>query len=215
MRTQRRPRPSLSFPIETNFPILTSQFFYLTIIHIESNSVMNNGRFPHLKYLPLHTARVDSLKQLNRSLLVKLVQLTKVLVESPSDYEEKVKELKAVILNFQYLLNQYRPHEARETIITMLEKQLERRKEVSKLLKERIAAADTKIDDAKSRLEKQLSRLDTEVIPPSSEGLLQKSQRATVDALMDVSEDAEAADGAPELDLIAGLDFLLPQLAPL
>lgn len=146
---------------------------------------------------------------------MKLVQLTKVLVESPSDYEEKVKELKAVILNFQYLLNQYRPHEARETIITMLEKQLERRKEVSKLLKERIAAADAKIDDAKSRLEKQLSRLDTEVLPPSADGLLQKSQKSPADSQIDVSEDGEVTEGPPELDLIAGLDFLLPQLGSL
>lgn len=158
---------------------------------------------------------MDSLKQLNRSLLVKLVQLTKVLVESPSDYEEKVKELKAVILNFQYLLNQYRPHEARETIITMLEKQLERRKEVSKVLKERIAAADAKIDDAKSRLEKQLARIEPEVLPPPAEVLLERSRQSATESQMDLTEDGEAATAVPELDLNAGLEFLLPQLSSL
>lgn len=136
-------------------------------------------------------------------------------MEKPANYEEKVRELKSVILNFQYLLNQYRPHEARETIITMLEKQLERRKDVSKVLKERIAAADAKIEDAKSRLEKQLTRIDSEVLPPSSESLLSSEQRSATENQMDVAEEDEAPSGAPELDLKAGLDFFLPQLSSL
>lgn len=159
---------------------------------------------------------MDHLKQINRSLLVKLVQLTKVLVESPSDYEEKVRELKAVILNFQFLLNQYRPHEARETIITMLEKQLERRKEVSNVLKERIAAADAKIEDAKERLSKQINRINSEVLPPTSEVILPETGLPKSSHQIEVTETPEIAeDRRYELDCRSGLDFLLPQLETL
>jgi len=122
-------------------------------------------------------------------MLVKYLQLIKSLVQSPGDYEEKVKELKVVMMNFQHLLNQYRPHEARETIIKMLEKQLERRKEVLALLKERAAAADAKVTDAKSRLAKQLSRIDQDSIPSSSEVFTNEADVISRHTAMEVTQE--------------------------
>lgn len=152
-----------------------------------------------------------ALKQLNKKLLVNFLQLTKVLVQSPSEYEEKVLELKATLMNFQYLLNLYRPHEARETIITMLEKQLERRKAVSELLKERIAAADDKVAEAKMRLLKQIARIDNEALPPPAELLSLQTQDTASSSKMEVTDAQEQEINKP-LDLQKGLELLTPYL---
>lgn len=156
-------------------------------------------------------ASVSSLKQLNKTILLKFLQLTKVLVQSPSEYEEKVRELKAALMNFQHLLNLYRPHEARETIITMLERQLERRKAVLELLKERIAAADDKVAEAKSRLSKQLSRLDNEELPPPP-----VLQPQNIDSNGHVTQNDTTSESTTQLldpvDALNGLNFLGPYL---
>lgn len=143
-------------------------------------------------------------------MLVKYLQLIKSLVQSPAEYEEKVKELKVVMMNFQHLLNQYRPHEARETVITMLEKQLERRKEVLSLLKERIAAADAKVSEAKTRLSKQLSRIDQDSVPSSSEVFASASSGFIGNEAMDVTQGDLDSQGAAHSN--AGLDLLVPYL---
>ncbi len=48
---------------------------------------------------------------------------------SPDGYKEKIDDLRVLFINFYHLTNEYRPHQAREQLILLLEQQLERAKE--------------------------------------------------------------------------------------
>ena len=63
---------------------------------------------------------------LARSLLTTFLALTGALSEDPTEYSDKVADLKTIVTNMHDLINQYRPHQARETLILMLEERIEK-----------------------------------------------------------------------------------------
>ena len=63
---------------------------------------------------------------LARSMLTTFLALTGILSENPELYEEQVTNLKTLVQNMHSLINQYRPHQARETLILMMEERVEK-----------------------------------------------------------------------------------------
>jgi mediator of RNA polymerase II transcription subunit 7 len=61
-----------------------------------------------------------------RSLLTTFLALTGALSEDPTVYLDSVTDLKTIVTNMHDLINQYRPHQARETLILMLEERIEK-----------------------------------------------------------------------------------------
>lgn len=80
---------------------------------------------------PQHFDRRRELKKLNHSLLVNFLDLLDLLVYSPDSPKrtEKVDDISVLFIHIHHLLNELRPHQARETLRVMLELQKRQRDE--------------------------------------------------------------------------------------
>ncbi|KAK3805672.1 MAG: MED7 protein-domain-containing protein [Linnemannia elongata] len=80
--------------------------------------------------------RVKELKKLNHSAIFNFLDLVHVLSTSPGEFATKVDHIRVIFINMHHILNEYRPHQARETLRLMMNDQLDRkRKETAALRK--------------------------------------------------------------------------------
>lgn len=93
------------------------------------------------------------LRSLNRELQLHLLELADVLVERPSQYARRVEDISLIFKNLHHLLNSLRPHQARATLIHILELQIQRRKQAVEDIKRRR-------DEAQRLLKEALETLD-------------------------------------------------------
>lgn len=69
--------------------------------------------------------KIQELRKLLKSLLLNYLELIGVLSINPDMYERKVENIRTILVNIHHLLNEYRPHQSRESLIMLLEEQLE------------------------------------------------------------------------------------------
>ncbi|KAG0255647.1 Mediator of RNA polymerase II transcription subunit 7 [Actinomortierella ambigua] len=79
--------------------------------------------------------RVKELKKLNHSALFNFVELVHTLSTSPSQYAEKVEQIRLIFINMHHILNEYRPHQAKETLRLMMQDQLDRKRRETQALR--------------------------------------------------------------------------------
>ncbi|XP_078682462.1 mediator of RNA polymerase II transcription subunit 7-like [Branchiostoma floridae x Branchiostoma belcheri] len=84
----------------------------------------------------LHPDKFDhklELKKLNHSILVNFLDLLDILIKSPNTprREEKIDDLNLLFIHMHHLINEYRPHQARETLRVMMEVQKRQRLETA------------------------------------------------------------------------------------
>ncbi|KAJ8254714.1 hypothetical protein GJAV_G00196350 [Gymnothorax javanicus] len=82
---------------------------------------------------PLQFHHKRELKKLNMSILVNFLDLLDILIKSPGSVrrEEKLEDLKLLFVHMHHLINEYRPHQARETLRVMMEVQKRQRLETA------------------------------------------------------------------------------------
>ncbi|CAO1429872.1 unnamed protein product [Diamesa hyperborea] len=83
---------------------------------------------------PQHFDRKKELKKLNHSLLVNFLDLIDLLILSPDSPKrtEKIDDLTLLFVHIHHLLNEYRPHQARETLRVLMDLQKRQRLETAK-----------------------------------------------------------------------------------
>ncbi|KAH7323084.1 mediator complex, subunit Med7 [Stachybotrys elegans] len=73
-----------------------------------------------------HYDRALELKRLAKSLLLNFHELTGTLSRNPSHAEAKAADLRTLFINMHHIINEYRPHQARESAIEMMQDHLDR-----------------------------------------------------------------------------------------
>jgi mediator of RNA polymerase II transcription subunit 7 len=69
------------------------------------------------------------LLKISKSLLLNFLEFVGILSVAPEQFESKVEDLRNLFINAHHLLNLYRPHQARESLIMMMEEQLNHSRE--------------------------------------------------------------------------------------
>jgi mediator of RNA polymerase II transcription subunit 7 len=71
--------------------------------------------------------RAFYLKKVIRSILLNFLELITILADDPTQAPNKIQDMTVLFLNAHHMINEYRPHQARETLILMMEEQVEKK----------------------------------------------------------------------------------------
>lgn len=69
-------------------------------------------------------ARIDELKKMTKSLLLNFLELVGLLSSNPKLAAKKIDNIRTILINIHHLLNSYRLHQSRETLILSMQKKL-------------------------------------------------------------------------------------------
>ncbi|ORY58442.1 mediator complex, subunit Med7 [Pseudomassariella vexata] len=73
-----------------------------------------------------HFDRATILKRLAKSLLLNFLELVGIMSINPGAASPKITDIRDLFINFHHLINEYRPHQARESLISLMQSQLDR-----------------------------------------------------------------------------------------
>ncbi|OQE32960.1 hypothetical protein PENFLA_c001G08711 [Penicillium flavigenum] len=109
--------------LSTKLPSLEEQ----GVKQLYPDPVTDSEQDPSKPSLPLDHAYYIS--KISKSILLNFLEFVGILSVSPEQFESKVDDMRNLFINAHHLVNLYRPHQARESLIMMLEEQLARSKE--------------------------------------------------------------------------------------
>lgn len=124
IRRNRTPRPPP--PIQDTYNMFGIQYNNEEMIRsLESQNIK--------RLIPIHFDRRKELKKLNHSLFVNFLDLIDLLIQYPDSPRrtEKIDDLSLLFVHMHHLLNEFRPHQARETLRVMMEMQKRQRVETT------------------------------------------------------------------------------------
>ena len=101
--------------------------------------------------------RKKELKKLNHSVLVNFLDLLDHLIKCPESKKrgEKIEDLNLLFINMHHLINEFRPHQARETLRVMLHVQKKKRLQLADKFQEHLDKVQETISNALNALPDQ------------------------------------------------------------
>lgn len=119
--------PSPPKPIQDNYSMFGVQFHTddLIIRPLESQGIR--------RLYPQNFEHQKELKKLNHSIFVNFLDMLDILIRCPdtSKREEKKDDINLLFIHIHHLINEFRPHQARETLRVMMEMQKRQRLETA------------------------------------------------------------------------------------
>lgn len=97
------------------------------------------------------------LLKISKSLLLNFLEFIGILSVAPEQFEPKLEDMRNLFVNAHHLLNLYRPHQARESLILMMEEQLHKTKEEI----EEMDQVKTKVETILQQLKNEGNDADT------------------------------------------------------
>ncbi|KAH3842860.1 mediator of RNA polymerase II transcription subunit 7-A-like [Dreissena polymorpha] len=142
----------------------------------------------------LHPTMYDhkrELKKLNHSILANFLDMLDILIKAPESAKrhEKLEDINLLFIHMHHLINEFRPHQARETLRVMMELQKKKRDEVTEKFQGYLDKVKELIQSCANALPDDFS-LDSKV--------LVKSEILTSE--YDEAERVNGAEGCDKLD---------------
>lgn len=111
---------------------------------------------------PMQFDRKHELKKLNMSILINFLDLLDILIKSPGSIkrEEKLEDIKLLFVHMHHLINEYRPHQARETLRVMMEVQKRQRLETAERFQKHLERVVEMIQGCLASLPDDLPQMD-------------------------------------------------------
>jgi len=100
------------------------------------------------------TSRVLELRRLSKSLLLSFLELVGLLSVNPEQYADKTADIQTMLFNIHHLINQYRPHQARETLCLMMEEQLDKVRKETEGNRRAVANVDAALKEVEAVAER-------------------------------------------------------------
>ncbi|KAI9273568.1 mediator complex, subunit Med7 [Sporodiniella umbellata] len=79
--------------------------------------------------------RVQELKKLNRALIRQYLELLDILMKEPEEFGKHIENISTTFINMHHILNDYRPHQARETLRLLMEDQIAKKRQQAEELR--------------------------------------------------------------------------------
>merc|ERR1719150_2527639 len=94
--------------------------------------------------------RKKELRKLNHSVLVNFLDMIDILIKSPESpkRDEKIEDINLLFIHMHHLINEFRPHQARETLRVMLMVQRRKRTQFTSKFKEQLEKVESIIQEA-------------------------------------------------------------------
>jgi len=165
IRRNRSPRPPPL--IHDSYVMFGQTFNYddLIIRPLESQGLK--------RLYPQNFDHKRELKKLNHSILVNFLDVLDIFIRAPdsSKREEKIEDLNLLFIHIHHLINEFRPHQARETLRVMMEMQKQQRLETAERFQKHFDRVLEKLQTALS-MPQESAEWDCKLLVPTEAMIL-------------------------------------------